>query len=211
MSTQKSDSFIVEFWSRVFFVLRKVSLFSLVSAVFPQLITYRFVDFWVLGHTILSFAALVVLGLCPNTILGWPIVAYGVIRVFEIDVYQVNVLLFGEYRAKRAGIPYALGGYRRLVLLLLHNYVEIIFWFSCSYLFFADHFYRNAGGRTVFDAFHDSFVAMSTFGNLNLSPNTAVGTAILLFQAATGLFMTLLTLARFIGMLPRPASQDETD
>ncbi len=43
-------SFIVEFWSSIFGILAKVSVFTLVRKLFPSAITARFVDCWVLSH-----------------------------------------------------------------------------------------------------------------------------------------------------------------
>ena len=45
-------SFIVEFWSSIFGVLAKVSVFTLVRKLFPTAITARFVDCWVLSHLV---------------------------------------------------------------------------------------------------------------------------------------------------------------
>ena len=41
------SSFIVEFWSQVFSLLGKLSLFSLIRWLRPNLLTARFVDAWV--------------------------------------------------------------------------------------------------------------------------------------------------------------------
>jgi hypothetical protein len=55
------------------------------------------------------------------------LIIYGGVRVVEIVIYQINVLIFDEYRARRSGIMYGVRGYRRLILLVPHNYIEIIF------------------------------------------------------------------------------------
>ena len=118
-------SFIVEFWSRVFAMLDKLSVFAFVRWMFPSMVNAWFVDAWVLGHLLLALLAVVVVSQLGNTV-AMLVVAYGLARVIEIAVYQVNVLLFDEYRAIKQGRPYELHGYRRIVLLLLHNYAEII-------------------------------------------------------------------------------------
>jgi hypothetical protein len=207
------NSLIVEFWSRIFFVLGKISLFDLLRAFSPRFKTYRWVDIYVLVHLGFSFVAIFIVARWPDGIVAWVIVFYGALRVFEINVYQVNVLLFDEYRAQREGEKYAVRGYRRLVLLLLHNYAEIIFWFSCAYIVFADYFVHKweVGYRTVIGALYTSFIAMSTFGDFNVNPKYTLGAIILLFQSASGLFMTLLSLARFIGVLPKPATLDDRE
>jgi hypothetical protein len=48
------NSFIVEFWSKVFAILDKVSLFALVRWIFPGIVNAGFVDAWVLGHLMLA-------------------------------------------------------------------------------------------------------------------------------------------------------------
>lgn len=205
------NSFIVEFWARIFFVLGKLSLFSLLRILIPSLNSYRWIDAYVLGHTFLSLVALFIVGFCQNSLIAWGLTIYGAVRVIEINIYQINVLLFDEYRAKRAGRQYVVRGYRRLVLLLLHNYAEIIFWFACSYIIFADHFDHKWGHSTTVGGLYTSFIAMSTFGDFNVTPKHHIGATILLFQAASGLFMTLLSLARFIAILPQPETLDERE
>ena len=204
------SSFIVGFWSCVFAALGRVSLFSLVRWALPLQGSARFVDAWVLGHLVLSSLALVVVSCFPKHWVSVPIVVYGVVRVFEITVYQANVLLFDEYRTIKAGREYALEGYRRIVLLLLHNYAEIITWLACTYTVFADEFVHKweGGARTVLGGIYSSFITMTTFGDFNLLPKTNFAAVILLFHATVGLFMTLLSLARFISLIPAPKSKD---
>ena len=108
-------SFIVEFWSSIFGILAKVSVFTLVRKLFPSAITARFVDFWVLSHLVLSIVAVVVAVYSPYPVIGCLFMGYGFLRTFEIVVYQTNVLLFDEYRVVKAGGEYRLEGYRRIV------------------------------------------------------------------------------------------------
>ncbi|MBI3777287.1 MAG: two pore domain potassium channel family protein [Gammaproteobacteria bacterium] len=204
------SSFIVEFWSSVFGALGRVSLFALVRWAFPSWISARFIDAWVLGHLMLAFAALVIVSLFPTHVISIVFVVYGVVRVFEIAVYQANVLLFDEYRAVKAGKDYALEGYRRIVLLLLHNYAEIIIWLASTYTFLADEFAHKweAGTKTVLGGIYSSFITMTTFGDFDLLPKTDLAAIVLLFHATVGLFMTLLSLACFISLIPAPKSKD---
>src|SRR5206468_2499479 len=73
------------------------------------------------------------------------LLVYGGLRVFEVVVTQTNVLLFDEWRARRRGVSYALRGYRRILILLLHNYAEVVFWFVAALLVL------NARGWLVLD------------------------------------------------------------
>ena len=203
-------SFIVEFWSRIFNFLGKISLFFVVRRLFPRLVNARFVDFWVLGHLILAFVCVVVVSYLPKHSIAIAIVGYGMLRVFEVATYQLNVLLFDEYRAVKAGKPYHLEGYRRIILLLLHNYGEIIFWLACTYTVMATDFdlkWTN-GREAVIGSIYSSFITMTTFGEFDLAPKSTFAALVLLFHAAIGLFMTLLSLARFISLIPAPRTKD---
>ena len=203
-------SFIVEFWSSIFGILAKVSVFTLVRKLFPSAITARFVDFWVLSHLVLSMVAVVVAVYSPYPVLGYLFMGYGFLRTFEIVVYQTNVLLFDEYRVVKAGGEYRLEGYRRIVLLLLHNYFEIILWLACTYTVMATDFEHKwqPGTGTVFGGIYSSFITMTSFGDFDLLPKSTMAASVLLFHATVGLFMTLLSLARFISLIPAPKTRD---
>jgi hypothetical protein len=204
-------SFIVESWSKVFSILRWISPFQIIRILIPATRgSYRFVDGWVLSNLLLS---IVILLTCSAVSLRWWVaiaIGYGGIRVFEVFIYQINVLLFDEYRARKAGKTYALRGFRRIVILLLHNYVEIIFWFAL--------FYRNIGwafetGGVSLDSFlvslNFSFVTMTTFGHTAIFPRETLGDILIFIQSVIGLFMALLILARFISLIPTPETLDE--
>lgn len=203
-------SFIVEFWSSIFGILAKVSVFTLVRKAFPSAITARFVDFWVLSHLVLSMVAVVVAVYSPYLVIGYLFMGYGFLRTFEIVVYQTNVLLFDEYRVVKAGGEYRLEGYRRIVLLLLHNYFEIILWLACTYTVIATDFEHKwqPGTGTVFGGIYSSFITMTSFGDFDLLPKSTMAASVLLFHATVGLFMTLLSLARFISLIPAPKTRD---
>ncbi len=203
-------SFIVEFWSSIFGILAKVSVFTLVRKAFPSAITARFVDFWVLSHLVLSMVAVVVAVYSPYLVIGYLFMGYGFLRTFEIVVYQTNVLLFDEYRVVKAGGEYRLEGYRRIVLLLLHNYFEIILWLACTYTVMATDFEHKwqPGTGTVFGGIYSSFITMTSFGDFDLLPKSTMAASVLLFHATVGLFMTLLSLARFISLIPAPKTRD---
>lgn len=203
-------SFIVELWSKIFSILRWISFFQIIRKFVPAIKNQALVEIWVLGNLLLSMVLLLV---CSAPNLCWfktIAIILGGIRVFEVFVYQINVLLFDEYRKRTVGETHALRSYRRLVILLLHNYVEIIFWFAL--------FYRNmswafeAGGvdlDSFFMSLNFSFVTMTTFGHTNISPKGMLGDILVFSESAIGLFMALLILSRFISLLPPPETSDE--
>ena len=211
-----SSSFIVKLWSAVFEFLGKLSVFSLVRYYYKGAKTVGFVDAWVLGHLVLSFVAVVLVStLNLHTWVAKGLVIYGFLRVFEIAVYQTNVMLFDEQRAlsKGSDAKYAVESYRRMVVLLLHNYVEIIFWLACIYTVFASEYKHKweDGTGTLLGGIYSSFITMTTCGDFDLEPQTDAAAMILLFHASVGLMMTLLSLARFIGFIPKPNSNDPTE
>jgi len=204
-------SFIVELWSRVFSALRWLSPFQLIRTCIPASRgSYVFVDAWVLGNFLLSVLLLVICS-APG-LRWWELIAivYGATRVVETVIYQINVLLFDEYRAKKARRPYALRGFRRIVILSLHNYIEIIFWFAIIYRNLNWAF--QVGGAafvSFFESFKLSFVTMTTFGQTGVSPKGILGEMLIFLQSAIGLFMALVVLARFISLIPIPETLDE--
>ena len=139
------------------------------------------------------------------------IAGFAMFRVFEIVIYQANVLLFDEFRAKKAGKEYAIRGYRRIVILLLHNYFEIIFWFATQYIVFNNmfNFVVAESNVSMLGAIYTSFVVMTSFGFANISPLSVLAYSIVIGQAIIGLFMTLLSLARFISLIPSPQTMDD--
>jgi len=206
-------SFIVGLWSGVFNALRWVSPFQAIRKVFPGMRrSYRFVDCWVLGNLLASVGCLVASS-APG-VRWWEIVilCYGGTRIFEIVVYQANVLLFDQYRARRAGQDYGVRGYRRLVLLLLHNYVEILFWFSAFYRNFSCVFdSRHILLDSVPGSLYFSVVTMATLGYGDITPKGTAGLVLATTQTLTGVFMAVVMLAKFISLMPKPKTLDELE
>lgn len=225
-------SFIVEFWSKILNVLEKISLFyvirwavrkkfSATSKIYHFVESYYgFVELWVLGNLILSIVLLLICS-APNLHWGEAIaIGWGGLRVWEVIIYQINVLLFAQYRARKEEhrlrklgityVPYALRGYRRIVILLLHNYVEIIFWFALFYRNLDWAFDTSGVALNSFrGALNFSFVRMTTFGYTTIFPREILADVATLIHSGIGLFMALLILARFISFLPRPKTLDE--
>lgn len=211
-------SWIVNFWSKVFEVLSCFSTFAFVRKIAPKKITksYSFVEYYVSFNTALSVVSLIIVTYRRDhaeNILLLIAMVYGFIRVFEIIIYQINVLLFDEYRANLKGNSYAVRGYRRLVLLLLHNYIEIVCWFGVAYMWF----YRSgdislssvSAEPTFLQVFHESMILMFSFSPDQYVAKTSIGLTVFTIQAIVGLFMTLVVFARFLGLLPPPKTMDE--
>jgi ion channel len=200
-------SFIVELWASIFGILRRISILYWVRKLFES---KSFIELWVVGNLLL--AGFVVAAAIPGNT-GFPqilFVAYGAIRVFETIVDQVNVLLFDEYRARKAGRSYAVGGFRRIIILLLHSYVEIMLWYALFYLSFNGSFEAGpARLQHASQAVGYSFNSLTTFGYADTAPLDQFGHLLVLSESVIGLYMTLVILARFIALLPSPETLDQ--
>jgi len=144
-------------------------------------------------------------------------------RVLDIVIYQINVLLFDPYRAKKKGEIYAVRSLRRIVLLLLHNYIEILFWFALFYRNWSSLFCSKYVSLDSFlGSLYFSLVTMSTLGYGDVSPIETSGAfltfsierlaLILTFaQTSIGICMAFLILTRFISVLPKPQTLDNLE
>ncbi|OXU14531.1 Ion channel [Sedimentisphaera salicampi] len=171
------------------------------------------IDAWAIGHSVLAVIALALSRPAGRLWWEWVLLAYGMVRIIEIVVYQVNVLFFDPYRAKKQGKAYAFQGYRRVVLLALHNYAEILLWFAL--------WYRN--NPTLFEvptklnlntfccSLYYSLTTMSTLGYGDISPDCHKGLALVVPQTVIGIFMTVLIFARFLALLPKPGTMDSLE
>jgi hypothetical protein len=208
-------TWIVAFWSSVFRVLGWLSLFALIRLAFKRASSAGGVEVWVTLNAALSVLILYVMSSNLDrdlTALTYFALIYAWARIFEIFVYQVNVLLFDQYRSHSRGDAYAVKGYRRIVLLLLHNYFELVCWFGSIYVF-----YFRAGALSIgpgqpdptfFSIFRDSLLLMFSFNAERYSPANDLGLLLFSTHAAVGVFMTVLVFARFLALLPSPDSQD---
>lgn len=204
-------SFIVEFWSRVFEFPQYISPNWWLKQLLPAASdSYRFVDAWVLGRFFGS-AVLYVATAPPS--LRWLesiAVAYGGLMVIEAFFYEINVLIFGGYRAAKRGEPHNVLSHRRLVITSLMNYAAIIFWFAL--------FYRHWQHRFVVELSHHadriltwlalSFNTMTGFGHVQVEATTQWADGLLLLQTAIGVAMALLIVVSFVRLLPKPGTKD---
>jgi len=202
------ESSIVEFWLRIFSFLKSITPYHIVKRFVPSIETTDNTDRYVSGCMLLSIASLVVCS-APNLqwweliILGW-----GAWRVLAIITTQINLLLFDEYREMKAGRPYRIRGFRRLIILLLQNYAEVIFWFAVLY---RNMNWALATSGVNVDSFlvslNFSFVTMTSFGQSSVFPQEGTPAWILmLVQSTIGIIMALLVLSRFVSLIPKPKS-----
>lgn len=216
-----TKSFIVSLWGRVFDVLGCISFFWVIQKLFPRISqSYTFVEWWVLFWGAFSITFLLTVGWwhCAPTILVCILTIIGGLRVAEIVIYQINVLLLDEWRTKQNPElpPYAVRGYRRLVILTLHNYIEILFWFAAFYVIEGGRFHTADAGlslSSVSGAFYHSMLTMTTLGYGDIIPLSGEWVAAFLCSAQTliGVFLAVVVFARVVALVPKPLTMDEDE
>ncbi|MCG7384102.1 hypothetical protein [Paenibacillus sp. ACRRY] len=209
---------IVYYYARLFEMLKWVSFFRLIVYFVEKKnggISSKFVELWVFFHCVLSSMTIfAVYYFGEYKWIIYPIIVYGWMRVVEIIIYQINVLLFDPYRATQSNRPYQVKGYLRMIILLIHNAFEIVFWFSSIYMYFLQYFgVEDDVANNIVQAFYISFVTMTSFGLPNFVIKSSWGLGIISVQSFIGLIMTMLTFARFISLLPmvRSGTKSESD
>jgi hypothetical protein len=208
-------SFTVSMWSTLFGALRCISVFAAIRRLIPATRqSYLFVDAWVLANLLLSIG---LLAACAALGVAWwevvPI-AYAILRMFEILVNQVDFLLFGPYRARKSEARLAVLQYTRLVIHVLQNYAELVFWVALLYRNWDWTFdARGMPLNSFLVSLNFSFVTMTTFGYSGVSPNTTqqTGTILVLAESAVGVFMALVVIGSLISGLALPESRDELE
>lgn len=210
-------SYIVEMWNRIFIILSYISLFYLIrkgAKLFKIKLSYRFVDSWVLFNFIFAISASVYVfyfgELVP--IITKVLAIYGFARVFEVLVYQIDMIFFHPYRAYKSGKNYKVKSIRRTIILLIHNYIEIMFWFATIMLAitvvmgmettvsWSEYVISTVLCITVFD--HSGLESI-------IKPTNSVVTQVVFLEVIAGMIMTIISLARFIGMLPEVKQMEE--
>lgn len=214
-----NDGFIVAFWEKIFRVLSYISLFAFVSFLRKSYFNkiekqnvsnYKFVEYWVLGNLMFSICASLLVYYVPCMWFTFILSIYGIFRIFEIVVYQINVMLFDPYRALKEKRKYVIKSPTRLVLLLMHNYVEIVFWFTTTIIYFLgiDDMLVNSWAYYL----QMNFICITTFDTSEMLRNIKQENIFLLFaflESVVGFLMTVISLARFIGLLPSVRSIDD--
>lgn len=222
-NSRKRD--IVYWYAKLFEWLSWISLFAGVAFILKERFeereySTRFIEYWVFLHLVLSVCSFIAVYLWgEQTWLVYILITYGALRTFEIMVKQVNVLLFDKYRHEIKNRQnqetgeqeeYHVEGYLRMIILLIHNVFEIIFWFAMMYMYSLGLFkIEDDISNNLAQALYISFVTMTSFGSPNYNIKDSLGMYLISIQSITGLIMTLLTFARFISLLPAVKSRTE--
>ncbi|WP_373481544.1 hypothetical protein [Acetobacterium sp.] len=221
-----TENGIVGFWDLVTKVLSYVSLLVIVLAIKKRWNVYKgkedridsiysLVEIWVIAHVFLAILISAITFYCftpDNLILLYVLSTYGSIRVFEIIIKQIRVIMFDTIGEKAVELKSA----RRSIILLLHNVVEMIFWFSVSlmlvcllevnmldesFIHLSEVFYWSdfiKCSTLQFTTFGDNYTAISgLIGNQNL-----LLINITFWEILVGFIIIVISLARFFSLLP---------
>jgi hypothetical protein len=198
-----SDGFIILLWEKVFRFLSYISIFCIIKKIKKGKINSVFVEKWVLFNLVFSIISSVIIYHTKIKPIAIILIIYGLLRAFEVIVYQINVLLFDPYRAHLIGKPYTIKSPTRMVILLIHNYLELIFWFAVIYISL------NILSDFPLTIAWSSFIKASVFcfvnNDMSFVQDPGFANTISLFayfEMVGGMVMTLISLARFIGLLP---------
>lgn len=213
---KNDEGFLLEYSNEIFYFLEKISIFNLIRKVKGNT-TYKFVDGWVLGNLIVAIlSTLIIYNLNNNSkVLIFIIFTYAVLRVFEVIIYQINVLLFHPYRAFKAGKNYEINSVPRMVLALLHNYVEIMFWYSTMVISIVVLSDGSAYSLPWSEYVKSNILSIATLDTSMIIDTLPKGykflSDIAFFEIISGIIMTIISLARFVGNLPGVNTQNTYD
>lgn len=218
----RDDGFIVQILFVLFYILERVSLFYWIKKWFgkkkngskiPIVKSYIFPEMWAVGNLLFAICVLFILNYNINKVIICILFVYAVLRVLELLVYQVNVLFF--HRMNRIflkewdnGLPgknkdeYMIKSSVRTVILLILNVFEYIIQFAVMYKASALILGESVAPVGILESF-------DLFMNINdltiYKGNTWFILAVL--ETLIGIFMNILCLAVFIGMLPKASER----
>jgi len=202
-SQEINDGFIMDFWEKIFCLLSKISVFYFIRKILANKIKrpYTFVESWVVGNLFAAIIGSLIIYNIKNKPVILILFIYGISRVFEIISYQLNVILFDSYRAQKEGKPYRVKSVARMLVLLAHNYVEIIFWYAVMALSIIkfNNFITTYGWTHYVKS---SFLCISTFNGDALVSDGVFLSKLAFFETVSGIILTIVSIARCINTLP---------
>lgn len=215
-SVRHYHSFILPLYSAVFGMMRRLTLAHWLLRIVPRRLYHPVIDAVVVSNLLLAVVAATCgsVDQCYLHILAF----YGAYRLFELLVLYPNYLFFDEFRAIAAG-----GGglgqppldYRRIVIHTMHNYTEIVFWFAALFRILHTYFVVNANtlgsGASLSQpaiAIYYSVTTITTLGYGDISPSGSIGAMISVAETGIGVFLVLMVLARWLGLMPSVKRKD---
>lgn len=176
--------------------LRNHTLHGLLKRRIVYLGTDAGIEVWASFFLLLSiFAFVLVPASGPIGVLFLVIV---VIRLLEIVINALHVTIFYGVVDKKE-----IASYRRIAILLMFNFIELVFWFAFIYAWISSQFTKFEFSVPL-SLLSYSFSTATGVGSPLVAANSSCSIAISLVESGLGLFMIVAVLARFVSYLPRP-------
>lgn len=167
-------------------------------------------EVWVLLNLGTAIAAVFAVTANALSTLADVLLIYGAIRVLELCVYLAKVVLGDPFERTRRVHRYGVHGYRRTLVLAIHNYAEVVCWFAAAYAHWQGWFDQPPGTlSTVRGALYYSIVTMTTVGYGDVRPASIEGRSLVAIHLAVAVFMAVVILGRFVSNLPAPETMDQ--
>ena len=201
------DSFIPRFYDRVLHWLARLSPHFWLTVAVPHAAQRGWMEVWVLVNLALAFVTVNVVTGATSPTLAHVLLIYGALRVLELCVYLSKVVLGSPFHRHDHSHRYSASGYRRTLVLALHNYIEVIFWFAAAYAHWAGWFSAPDVLATTPGSVYFSLATMTTIGYADVWPQTPHGRLLVGVHLAVAVFMAVVILGRFVSNLPTPAEE----
>jgi voltage-gated potassium channel Kch len=203
------DSFVPRLYDNALHLLAWLTPHRWLTHFFPRFLDPGWVEVWLLLNLGTSGLALVVVTSGALPALATALLVYGAVRVLELCVYLAKVVLGDPFQRAHRPHRYGVTGYRRTLVLAIHNYGEVIFWFATAYAYYHAWFQQPEGTlATVRGALYYSIVTMTTVGYGDIRPSTPAGRSLVAVHLAVAMFMAVVILGRFVANLPAPETMD---
>lgn len=214
-----SEGFIVILWDKITYLLSCLSLHFIITKICfveneknekeknKKLVDmgYVFTEVWVAIHTIMAILSSIYVYYTNNMnkTFFYLIVIYGMWRSFEITICQIRILFFDTIGKK--SVP--LKSIRRSIILLIHNYIEVIFWFTAIVILLL-RLQDIPVSSSWIDFVISSTLVMTVFGDdyteiIRNSINNSYIAKIAFLETMIGFIMIVIAFARMVGMLPK--------
>lgn len=157
-----------------------------------------FPEIWLLLNLLLGLLSIIFWNKINCNLIKRILTIYAFLRIFEIFVYQVNVMFFDPLKNKGQG--YYINSAVRTVIMLILNLVEYILFFTIIYLQFGE-------AQTVSSAIGNSFniiTGLTSPTEIKQSSWITIG----YIEAIIGIFMNIICIARFMSLLPMIETRD---
>jgi len=212
MGRKDRKTFIVDFYSWLFGMLRKISLFALARRMkwtHNKKWAWLFVEIWTVVHTGLAILLALLVHFQEICIGHTVFLLYGGLRVFEVTIYQINVFLFDRRRALLKGKEYKILSPTRSFVLLMHNYIEVIFWFLSAFVILNYCETLSFPVESFILSMRSAALSIFSFSFEGAESLSIMGSLAILFHSLISIFFTVVLIGHVIGYLPVPDSYKE--